>query len=163
MEQIDAADPDRAERVTVIGIAEPKESLFRWPPDELPILERLLQGDLDRGRAGVRVKHPRQAGRRRFDELCREPNPGLVRQSEERRVRQLARLELERSIQPRMTMTVNIAPERRDTVEVALAFHVEQKAAFSARDDERFPFGHLRERMPNYTLIELTEVHAHPR
>ncbi len=67
VEQVDAADPDCTEGVAVVRVAETKEPLLAWPPDQLPILERLLQRDLDRGRAGVRVEHPRQAGRRHFD------------------------------------------------------------------------------------------------
>src|SRR5450755_1535200 len=63
MEQLDSTDADRAERVAVIGVAESKELLFRLPTSKLPVLERLLESDLDCCRTGVRVKHSRQRAR----------------------------------------------------------------------------------------------------
>ncbi len=64
MEQIDAADTDRAERVTVIGLAQTKEALLRRLAAERPVLERLLERDLDRRRAGVRVEDAAKISRR---------------------------------------------------------------------------------------------------
>src|SRR6187402_686861 len=43
MEHVDAADTDRTERVAVIGVGEPKESLLRAAAAKLPVLERLLE------------------------------------------------------------------------------------------------------------------------
>src|SRR5262245_21805316 len=53
MKDVDAADTDGTERVAVIRVAEPKTALLRRTIAKLPVLKRLLQRDLDRGRSRV--------------------------------------------------------------------------------------------------------------
>ena len=70
VEEVDAADRDRADRVAVVGVLEADE---RAPAHVLaaallPVLERHLQRDLDRGRAGVRVEDPVQPRRGELDQ-----------------------------------------------------------------------------------------------
>src|SRR5262249_39332279 len=55
VKEVNAADTDRAEGVAVIGLGHPQEALLGWTATQLPVLERLLERDLDGGRAGVRI------------------------------------------------------------------------------------------------------------
>src|SRR4051812_36395820 len=162
MEEIDPSDSDGAERVTVIRVAEPDELLLRAPAAKLPVLERLLERDLDRGRSRVRIEHARETCRRDVDERGRETDPRLVGQTEERRVRELRRLICERSIEHRMAMTMDVAPQRAHAIEISATILVDQERALTARDHERRPLRLLRERMPEDTLIEVNEL-AHGR
>ena len=63
----------------------------------LPVLERHLQRDLDRGRAGVGVEDAGQAGRARLDEPRRELGRRRVREPEHRRVRDAVELVADRA------------------------------------------------------------------
>ncbi len=175
MEEIDPADTDRTERVAVIRVAEAKKLLLRFRRArparslfsvggpialmdvrtirELPVLERLLQCDLDRGRSGIRKENSRESLRCDVDQRGCETNAGLVTESEERRVRELIDLPLERCIETRMTMTMDVAPERADAIEVARPVGVEEKAAFASSDHEGRPLRHLRERVPGNLTI----------
>ena len=67
MEEVDAADRDRAQRVAVVGVAQGDErgAPRRAAAALVPVLERHLQRDLGRGRARVRVEDAAQARRAR--------------------------------------------------------------------------------------------------
>ena len=86
MEQLDATDTDGAERVAMIGVAEPQEPLLRDLSSKLPVLERLLERDRDRRRARVRIEHAREPRRCDLDERRAEPDAWLVREPEKCRV-----------------------------------------------------------------------------
>src|SRR5690606_13064435 len=63
-----------------------------------------------------------------------------------------------RAIEPRVPMTVDVAPERADAVEIATTFGVDEEVPVAPRDHERRPLGHLREWVPKHPLIELLEM-----
>src|SRR5678816_2093015 len=69
MEQRDTSNADRADRIAVVGLAQPEKALLGRLTSLLPVLERLLERDLDRCRTGVRVEHARQPARRNLDQL----------------------------------------------------------------------------------------------
>lgn len=129
MEQLDAADADRAERVTVIRVAESKEASLLGTAPLLPVLEGLLECDLDCGRAVVREEHARQSARRDLEQRGRESNSWLVRQTEVRRVRDLLELIAKRAIESRMAMAMHGAPQRADAIEVAPTVVIDEEAA----------------------------------
>jgi hypothetical protein len=57
-----------------------------------------------------------------------------------------------------MTMPVDVAPQRRDAVDVAAPVGVDEVGALGSLDDERLllaPVVLLGERMPEVTVIEL--------
>jgi hypothetical protein len=67
-------------------------------------------------------------------------------------------LDADRVIDFPLAVAVNIAPKRGNPVQVLSSLHVDQKMAFAAADDARLlahPLLHLRERMPEKTLVEL--------
>src|SRR5258706_257513 len=102
MKQLDAPNTHRAKRVSVIGLAQPKESLLRRLASLLPALEGLLERDLHRGGAGVRVEDPSESGGRALHERSGEQDPRLVRQAQKRRVGNAVELLPERAVKPRM-------------------------------------------------------------
>ena len=94
VEEVDAADRDRADRVAVVGVAEVDEG---GAPGVLAaalllVLEGHLQRDLGRGRARVRVEDAREAGRRDLDQAARPARRRRVGEAEHRRVGDLAEL-----------------------------------------------------------------------
>jgi hypothetical protein len=78
MEEVDAADANRAERVTVIGLAQAEEALLLRLAAECPVLERLLEGDLDRGGAGVRVEDAAKISGGDLEQIGGELDSGFV-------------------------------------------------------------------------------------
>ncbi len=74
VEEVDAADRDRADRVAVVGVAQVDEggAAGVLATALLLVLEGHLQGDLDRGRAGLRIEDARESGRREVDEAGRQ-------------------------------------------------------------------------------------------
>src|SRR4029077_2352008 len=115
------------------------------------ILERETERGLDRGRAGVRIEDPREPCWRDVDERARQLDRRHVREPEERRVRDPPELLAEGGVEGGMPVSVDVAPERRDAVEVAAGRLVDERAALGGSDDERLlrePVAHLRERMP---------------
>src|SRR5258706_14923299 len=57
-------------------------------------------------------------------------------------------------------MAVQVDPQRRDAVEVAAPVAVDEPVAVGARDHERLPLAHLRQRVPQVLLVFVDEVHA---
>ena len=151
MEQLDAAHADRAERVAVIGVAEPQELLLRGATAELPVLERLLERDLDRRRARVRIEHARQRRAAR-PRAARPPSrmPGSCDSPRNVECAMRSSCIAQRLIQPRVVVAVNVAPQRADAIEVAPAVGVEEEVAVARRDHQRIPLRHLRERVPQH-------------
>ena len=125
MKEIDAPYPDRSERVSVIGISESQKLSLRLLTAKLPVLKRLLQCDLDRGRTGVRIEDSCQAAWGDLDKRCTEPDAGFVTQAEECRVRNLVELVTQGAIQSWMVVSVKVAPQRADSVEVSPTIGVE--------------------------------------
>jgi hypothetical protein len=78
MEGRDAADRDRPQGVAVIRVLECDELGAFGLAAQLPVLERHLERDLDRGRAVVAVEDARQSRRRDRDELLGQLDRGLV-------------------------------------------------------------------------------------
>ncbi len=165
VEEVDAADRDRADRVAVVAVAQADEAGARLAA-MAPILKGHLQRDLGRRRAVVGEEHAGQAGRRDVDELLRELDCGRVRQAEHRRVRDALELRANRGVDHRMRVAVDRAPQRRDAVDVGVAVGVVERAALRSLDDQRVLFDPsllLRERVPQDPLVdgcELARGHA---
>ena len=73
-------------------------------------------------------------------------------------MRQAIDLVLKRVVQLFLAMAVNIAPQRRNTVQIFPTMIVDQIMAVAAADDHRVlahPFLHLREWMPKIGVVEL--------
>src|ERR1051325_10950081 len=92
------------------------------------------------------------------DELFGENHTRHVAQAQECRMRNTLELCLDCVVNFFLSMAVNIAPERRDSVEIAPAMDVDQIMAFGAIDHTGFfahPFLHLSKRMPQVGVIRL--------
>ena len=125
----------------------------------LPVLERHLERDLDRGRAGVRVEDPVQPRRGDLDQARA---PARRRRGWERPsiVEWATRSSCSRTrrVDRRVAVAVDVAPERGDAVEVAAPLGVDQLGALGALDHQRLlrhPVALLRERVPEVIVIEL--------
>ena len=90
----------------------------------------------------------------RIFETAREMLPlGVGINLQPNAVRELIDLCLERGIETWMPMSMHVAPERADAVEVSTTLDIEQPTAFTSRDHERRPLRHLREGMPGNLSI----------
>ena len=166
VEQFRITDADRAQRIAVVGFDQRRESRPSGLAPELPILKRQLERDLGRSRPGVRIEHARQPRGRYFDQPLRQHDGRHVGEAEHGRMGDLLRLLGNRAGQRGMRMPMHVAPQRRHPVEVAPALAVDQIIAFAPDDDDRLfgePVLHLRERMPDVTVIPRLQVRGRRR
>ena len=106
----------RAERVAVVSAFHRDDPALGFLPDELPILERQLQRDLDGVAAVVREEAPRQRpiGQRR--QVLGEPGGHRVVQAEQRHVGDLVELLAQGAVQVGVVMAMHVGPNRSVTV-----------------------------------------------
>ena len=155
------ADGDRADRVAVVGVAQRDEAAALGPAAVAPVLKGHLQRDLRRGRAVVGVEDAAQAGRRDLDEPLRELDRRRVREAEHRRVRDLLELRAHGTVDRRMGVPVDVAPQRRGAVDVCLAVGVVERAPLGPLDDQRLLLGPallLGERVPEDAFVQCCEL-----
>ena len=164
MEQFDAADRSRAERVAVIRVVETEvDGVLRrlFPLREQPVLKRDLERRLDGGRAVVGEEHVIEAARRDLDQPPRERRDTRMRRAEQRRVREAAELIGDRRVDRRHAMAEQVAPERRRAVEQAPAAIIDQVVSVGIDHDERLGrevLLHLGERMPHVLRVPPPDV-----
>ena len=98
----------------------------------------------------------RPVGRDR-DQPLGELDRGLMGEAEHRRVRDALELRVDRRVDRRMPVPVDVAPERGDAVDVRVAVGVVEVGALGVIDDhDRLvlaPSSLLRERMPDVTSV----------
>jgi hypothetical protein len=163
VEEVDAADRDRADRVAVVGLVQVDEggAAGVLPPALLLVLEGHLQRDLDRGRARLRVEDAAQALRGEVDEAIGQLDRPRVREAEHGRVRNLLQLGPHRRVDPCVPVPVHVAPQRRYAVQVTPSLDVDQVGALAPLDDQRLfldPRPLLRERVPDPIPVQPREV-----
>ena len=143
VEEVDAADRDRADRVAVVGVLEAHELGSRGLRLRglLPVLERHLEGDLDGGRPAVGVEHPAQRPgapvartRRDRDQPPRQLLGARVGEAEHRGVGDAVQLLADRGVDVRVPVTVDVAPQRRHAVDVAAPCRVDEPHALGRLD-----------------------------
>ena len=102
VEEVDAADRDRADRVAVVGVAQVDEggAAGVLAAALLLVLEGHLQRDLDRGRAGLRVEDAGEPGGRDLDQAAGQLGRAGVGEAEHGRVRDLVELVADRGVDP---------------------------------------------------------------
>jgi hypothetical protein len=166
VEEVDAADRDRPDRVAVVGLAQLYEGGAPGafgPPLGL-VLEGHLQGDLRRGRAGVREEDPLEPGRGDRDQARRQLGREGMGEPEHGRVGDPPELPAHGAVDLRVTVTVDVAPEGGGAVEVAAAIDVDQVGALAALDQQRLFLGPallLGEGVPEMVVVELRGVCRH--
>ena len=162
VEAVDPAHRHGAERVAVVAVRERDE---RGPPCVLspslaPVLERHLQRHLGGRRPGVGEEDPAQARRGELDQARRERGGAAMGQPEHRRMGDPLELVADRAVDQRMAVPVDVAPKRRDSVDVPLSLRVDQVGAVGALDHQRrlpAPFTLLGEGMPEVAMVEVTD------
>ena len=160
VEEVDAADRDRADRVPVVGVAQVDErgAAHVLAAALLPVLEGHLQRDLGRRRARVRVEDAAQPRRRDLDQARGQLGGARVGEPEHRRVGDLVELVAHRAVDERVAVAVDVAPERGDAVDVAAPVAVDQVGALGPLDHQRLlraPIALLGEGVPEVALVEL--------
>ena len=128
-----------------------------------PVLKRHFQGDLDRRGAVVGKENTVEAGGRAFDEPPRQSGRRHVADAEQCAVGNAVKLPPDGRVELGHTMAVEVAPQRRDAVNIAPAVEVDQVAAFGAVDQERRFLGvslHRREGVPDVLAVPSFELFA---
>jgi hypothetical protein len=161
VEEVDAADRDRPDRVAVVGLAHADEAGPRRVAALLVVLEGHLQRDLGGGRPGVRVEDPLQPLGGDLDQPLRQFGRAGVGQSQHRRVGDLVELGLGGGVEDGVVMAVDVAPQRGGAVEVPVAIDVVEVDPLAALDHQRrllAPSLLLGEGVPDELLVEVVEA-----
>src|SRR5467141_2819439 len=73
----------------------------------------------------------------------------------------LVQLLLDRTVERRMAMAMEIDPDGRGPIEIPLPFRIDQVGPFPSLDNERlllFPFLHLGEGMPEISVVPIDQL-----
>ena len=156
VEQLDTADAYRPEGVAVIALGDVDVERPQRPRGLRRRLERHLDRCLDGGRAVARVEHPGEAVGSGVEQPFGQLDAWLVGQAEEGRVVEAGELVAYRSVDLRHAVPVDGQPQRRDTVEIAVAVGVEQVHALGPLDHQRLvvrPGAVRGERVPHVAQV----------
>ena len=111
------AHAHRGERVTVVAASHGEEALSLRSSARRLVLERQLEGDLDRHRAGVGEEDMGHRSRGHRREALGEPDGGLVGQAAEHDVAEPAELLVGRRVEDGVAVAVDRAPPRGHRVD----------------------------------------------
>jgi hypothetical protein len=166
VEELDPTHRYGAERVAVVSVGERDERGAPGLAALLPVLKRHLQRDLDGGRPGLRVEDPAESGGCDLDQSGGELGSPRMGESQHGRVSDPVELLAHGSVELRVTVPVNVAPQRGDAIDVAPPSRVDQVGALGFLDHHRLllhPALLLGERVPDEALIELGNGLRHHR
>ena len=163
MKQINTADADSAQSVTMIGVADAQKGVaffgtFRLLP---VILICHLQRDFDGGRSTVGIEHLRQSRRRAFHKCTGQTDRWFAAHSQKCRMSDLLQLGCDGRVNLRHSVTMHVAPQRRNAIEITVPGGIDQIEAFAALDDWSVfvdPCRHRSERMPDVIVVPLTQL-----
>ena len=144
-------DGHRPEGVAMVGAFHRDDPALGVLADELPVLERKLQRDLDGVAAVVGVEATRQGAVREPREIGGELGRHRMVEAEQRHVRDLVELLTEGVIQVGVVVAMDVRPDRGVAVQVTLPFPVDQPVALAADQVETgvvLILPHLGKRMP---------------
>ena len=122
---------------------------------------------LHRRRAVIGIKDSFEPFWRYLDEFPSQFDAGNMAQPEKSGVRNAVYLTLQRVVQLLLAVAVNVAPKRRDTIDILSSLNVVQITPFSAVNDARIlphPLLHLCEGVPKVGVIKAFKffvVHSH--
>ena len=145
------ADGHRTEGVAMVGAFHRDDPTLGLLADELPILERKLQGDFHGVATVVGVETARQGAVRQAREIFGELGRNRMVQAEQRHVGNLLGLFTQGAVQVGIVVTMDVRPDRCIPVQVALPFPVDQPAALAADQVQAgvvLVFPHLGKRVP---------------
>jgi hypothetical protein len=133
-----------------------------------PILIGHLQGNFHGSGTVIGEENPGETGRGLLHQLLRQKNGRHIGYAQHSRVGNLIQLGLDGLIDLRPSMAMDVHPQRRNTINIALTLGVNEIDALSLFDDERRTGGiirHLGKRMPKILEVLLYQcliVHDHP-
>ena len=160
VEQVAVADAHGSDGVAVIGLLQPREPGPLGPAQELPVLHRQLERHLHGGGAAVRVEHAGKPLRHQGVEPGGQLDARHVGEPQEGGVGDAVGLVLEGLVQLRAAVAEQVAPQRGDSVEVAVAVDVDEVAALALGDDAgvfAHPLLHLGEGVPQVRVVHALE------
>ena len=162
MKEIDIADADGSDGITVIGQLEMEKGILRTGSRValLPVLDRHFEGHFNSRGSVVGIEDAAEAFWRDSNELTRQSNGWRVGKTEQRRMGDTSKLCGQRTIQARMSVAMNVHPDGGRAVEIFSSIRIDQVAAVALLDDHRkvlFPFLHLREWMPQIGMVPCGE------
>ena len=76
-------------------------------------------------------------------------------------MRDLIQLPLDRTVERRMPMAMEVDPDGGGAIQILLPFHIDQVGPFSSLDNERlflFPFLHLSEGVPEVSVVPIDQL-----
>ena len=155
-----AADGHRAGGVAVVGFGEADELMFLGMAEVEPILRGQFEGDFGGGCAGVGIKNFFEVLRDDLHQSIGQENRGLGGQAEHGGVGDFIELFADGLIYFGHAMAVDVAPERRDAVEIFVAVGVDEIHSFGAGDDQWVgvePEGHGGEGVPEVLFVQGTK------
>src|SRR4051812_29668060 len=149
----------------MVGFTECDE--LRLPRLRLIALSPVLKCHLERDFYGRRAI----AGKENVLEISRcnirqpfcQPDGRVASHPERRAVSNAIELLTNRRVDTRVVVAVDIAPHAARAIEILATIDVNQPASFSALDDQRLVFRHLREGVPMMPKVPITEVVASGR
>ena len=155
----------------MIGAAELEETLFEGLAPVAPALERHLQGRLHRGGAVVREEHLVQARGRKLRQAPGQEDGRRMGDPQQGAVGQLRQLRRQGLVQFPAPVPVEVGPQGRDPIQVAVALEVIEVNPFPPADNQGgfFPEAlHLGEGVPDMLPVPLPEslgvvIHSVPR
>jgi hypothetical protein len=157
LEDRDSTEAGRADRVAVERAIERDEALLSGCPELPPCLRAHFDRRVDGGRPIVDVEDARQAARHGREQLLGEARGRLVGHPGQGAMRELARLLLERTQQPRMPVPQGGDVPRRVAVEIPPAIDVLEPGAAGTTDDDRVdaaPLVHRRVGVPDVRAVQ---------
>ncbi len=160
MELGNVADAHRAQRVPVVGTAQAQKAIAPSAVSTAGLLGVILirdfQGDFDRCCPAVGVKDLREPARRPGNQRPGQFDRRDAREPQERGVGNAVELLPNRAVDFGHSVSVDVAPERRDAVEIPASFDVDQEEAVGRLDDRRplVAVGeHRREGVPDELVV----------
>src|SRR3954471_5855899 len=119
VERLRVTHAHRADGVAVVRLGKRSDARPLRLAGELPVLDGDFKRRLDRRGAVVGVEDALQAGRGDGYQLLRQLDAGNMGETQKRRLRDTVELRLDGVVQLAPAMAVDVAPERRDAVEIS--------------------------------------------
>lgn len=158
MEQVDAANAHRADCIAVIRASHRRKQVpvLRVGPFLLVVLIDDLQRGFDGGGAAVGVENPVEPLGGCLDKPGRQIDGRRRGEPEKRRVGDAVELIAHGSVDLGNAMSVDVAPQRGDSIEILPSFDVDQMESLAPFDDRRTFFAvrrHRCERVPDVIIV----------
>src|SRR6185295_4658900 len=126
MEEFDVADADGADGIAMVSQLQMEKRVLGAGigASLLPVLDRHFERDFDRRRSIIGIKYTRQSFGCDLNQGPRELNRRRIGESEQGGMRNLIQLLLDRTVERRITVAMQIDPDGRNPIEIPLPFRI---------------------------------------